>query len=270
MPASYAHYRFGKMLLPELPADARQCISRFRRMYDMGLQGPDFFFFHNPLIKSTIGALGYSYHRQTGREFFSHAVSAAASEAATAYLYGVLGHYALDTACHSYVNRMVETGEASHVLLESEFDRFLMAADGIAEPHTYTVSSHIKLTRGESLTVAAFYPPATGAQVYHCTRNMARSLDFLAGGNRASRAKLLSRFKPSLLENMIPERPVEAYARMDSELLARFNQALKDYMYLLPQLKDYMKINEALGEDFDASFNNGRIGPVLPPYDGQL
>lgn len=42
MPASYAHYRFGKQVLPALPAEIRQNIQRFRRLYDMGLQGPDF------------------------------------------------------------------------------------------------------------------------------------------------------------------------------------------------------------------------------------
>ena len=52
MTANYAHYRFGKQLLPQLPADVRQCIQRFRRMYDMGLHGPDIFFYHNPLMKS--------------------------------------------------------------------------------------------------------------------------------------------------------------------------------------------------------------------------
>ena len=70
MPASYAHYRFGKLLLPQLPADVRQTIQRFRRMYDLGLQGPDFFFYYNIFMKTSTGALGSTFHRQTGQEFF--------------------------------------------------------------------------------------------------------------------------------------------------------------------------------------------------------
>ena len=66
MPASYAHYRFGKLLLPSLPVHVRQTIQRFRRMYDMGLQGPDFFFYYNPFLHTATGELGRVFHRQTG------------------------------------------------------------------------------------------------------------------------------------------------------------------------------------------------------------
>ena len=86
MPASYAHYRFGKLLLPQLPSDVRQCIQRFRRMYDVGLQGPDIFFYHNIFRKTATGELGSVIHRQTGRDFFPVACRAAASDAARAYL----------------------------------------------------------------------------------------------------------------------------------------------------------------------------------------
>ena len=137
MPATYAHYRFGKLLLPALPADARQCIQRFRRMYDMGLQGPDFFFFYNPFVKTATVKLGSVFHHQTGQEFFQVACKAATSDAAKAYLYGLLGHYCLDSICHPFVNRLVEIQEARHIPLESEFERFLLALDGEASPSTY-------------------------------------------------------------------------------------------------------------------------------------
>ena len=45
MPSSYAHYRFGKQILAQMPADVKRSIQRFRRMFDMGLQGPDIFFY---------------------------------------------------------------------------------------------------------------------------------------------------------------------------------------------------------------------------------
>ena len=57
MPANYAHYRFGKQLLPGMDAETARSIQRFRRLYDMGLHGPDFFFYYNPLIKTAAGEL---------------------------------------------------------------------------------------------------------------------------------------------------------------------------------------------------------------------
>jgi len=254
MPSSYAHYRFGKLVLPTLPADVRQCIQRFRRMYDMGLQGPDFFFYYNPLVKTAVGNLGGTFHSQSGQEFFTRACACATSEAACAYLYGLLGHYCLDSACHPFVQKKVSSGEARHVALESEFDRFLLEMDGQPQPHTYDISRFLKLTRGECMTVATFYPPATGANVSQGVRFMAFALKFLAGKNRQRRENLLRRLKPSLLDSFVPSEPVTAFARMDSELLARYNRCVKHYPMLLEQLRAHMRTGQALGEAFAAPF----------------
>ena len=254
MPASYAHYRFGKQLFPELPADVRQCVQRFRRMYDMGLHGPDIFFYQNPFLDTAAGKLGKQIHRQSGQEFFAQAWAAADSEAARAYLYGLLAHYCLDAVCHPFVNKVVSSGEAEHVKLEAEFDRYLMAMDGITAPHRHDMTRHMKLTRGECMTIAAFYPTATGANVSQSVRFMAFALRFLAGGDRQKREKLLQRLKASICDFFIPEAPVTAYARMDSELLARFNRARKQYLQLLQKLQAYGKTGEPLGEEFLPTF----------------
>ncbi len=254
MPSQYAHYRFGKLLLPTLPPDVRQCIGRFRRMYDMGLQGPDIFFYHNIFMQTAAGDLGGQFHSQSGRDFFPRACKQADSEAARAYLYGLLGHYCLDSASHPFVNRLDGAGEAAHVPLEKEFDRFLMAMDGVGEPHFYDFGPLIRLTRGECVTVAGFYPPATPGNVNQSVKSMAFCLKFLARKNRAKVVSLLNRVKPSTLEHLIPEEPVEAFQRHNSELLARFNLCLKDYHTLLAQLTAHMKNGEELGEAFDASF----------------
>lgn len=254
MPASYAHYRFGKLLLPELPADVRQCITRFRRMYDMGLHGPDIFFYHNPFLDTAAGKLAKQFHSQSGQVFFPGACAAADTEAGRAYLYGLLAHYCLDAACHPFITRAVQNGEAGHVALEAEFDRYLMALDGIAEPHRQDITRHMKLTRGECMTAARFYPPATGANVHQSVGFMAFALRFLAGGSRKKREALLKKLKPGLCDFFIPEEPVAAYARMDSELLARFNRAYGQYPQLLRQLEACRKTGEPLGEEFLPTF----------------
>lgn len=256
MPSSYAHYRFGKQVLSAMPAEAKQCVTRFRRMYDLGTQGPDFFFYFNPLCSTTIGGLGSHFHTQSGQRFFEGACRAATSEAARAYLYGLLCHYCLDSACHPFVEAKDSSGEAGHVALESEFDRYLLAMDGVESPHTHNLSSKMKLTRGECMTVATFYPPATGANVHQAVGFMAFALQFLANPHRSRIRRLLKLVKPSLQDSLIPEEPVEAFARMDSELLARFNRAVKGYPAMLEQLMAHMATGELLGEDFQPPFGN--------------
>ena len=154
MPANYAHYRFGKQLLSGMCPNDRRSIQRFRRLYDMGLHGPDIFFYYNPLIKTATGQLGGVFHAQSGQEFFARVCAQAGSEAGRVYLLGLLGHYCLDSLCHPYVEKKEADGSARHVELESEFDRYLLEADGVVLPHTYDGSAHMRLTRGECVTVA--------------------------------------------------------------------------------------------------------------------
>ena len=95
MPSDYAHYRFGGMVVDSLPAQQKRSIQRFRRLFDVGLHGPDLLFYYNPFWGNPLGQLGSQFHQKTGREFFETAcaaLKASPSEAGTAYLYGLLGH----------------------------------------------------------------------------------------------------------------------------------------------------------------------------------
>lgn len=250
MPSTYAHYRLGKLLLPTLPTDVQQCIHRFRRMYDMGLQGPDFFFYHNPLVKTSAVEMGYRFHRQTGKEFFERACKTVDSEAARAYLYGLLGHYALDSVCHPVIKKKEADGEGRHVPMEKEFDRYLMALDGLESPHTQDLGTKIHLTRGECVTVAAFYPPASPNQVNQGVKFMAFSLSFLAKKKRGFLGSVIKGVSPGLLDHAVPEEADENAAMTDSELLARFNWAVRDYPKLLEELEHCRKTGEELTEGF--------------------
>ena len=250
MPASYAHYRFGKLLLPQLSADVRQTVQRFRRMYDAGLQGPDFFFYYNIFMNTPTGELGRTFHHQSGREFFPTACKAADTEAARAYLYGLLGHYCLDSVCHPFVNRLVQIGEAAHVPLESEFERYLLLKDKEPIPHTFDAGKFLKLTRGEAMTVAAFYPGATGVKVSRGVRSMRLFIRLLAHPNRTLQRQILQKTYPRLLDFRIPEESSDALAPYVTELFELYTQALEKYPDLLQEITAHLQT----GEDFSDAF----------------
>lgn len=254
MPASYAHYRFGKLLLPHLPPDVRQTIQRFRRMYDMGLQGPDFFFYYNIFMHTATGELGKTFHRQTGREFFPAACKAATSEAAKAYLYGLLGHYCLDSTCHPFINQLVQIGEARHIPLESEFERFLLTLDGEHTPQAFDMSKKIHLTRGECMTVAAFFPGSTGGKVSRSIHVMAWLIKFLAHSNRKFQIRFLQKISPALCELMIPAEENNELTVYIRELHDLYGQALARYPEMLSQLTQHLKTGEDFGEAFAPDF----------------
>lgn len=253
MPASYAHYRFGKAVLPSLPPQAQQDVRRFRRLYDIGLHGPDIFFYQNPLRAAKPGSLGKKFHRMSGKDFFRHACAAARTEADRAYLYGLLAHYCLDSLAHPYVREHAAAGDARHVEMEVEFDRFLMEADGIPSPHTYDQTGHMKLTRGECVTVAAFYGTSSGT-VRQSVGNMIRATKLLTLKYRQAMRKVLSLTPEAVADQQMHETPNLRCAQLNLGLQACYGRALERYPILLEQLLNHMQTGEPLGEDFEPDF----------------
>lgn len=261
MPSHYAHYRFGTQVLPTLPADVRRPIQRFRRLYDVGLHGPDLFFFHNILAGDTVVALGRKYHHQTGREYFNRACKRLRleyTEAGVAYLYGALAHYCLDCVCHPFVLEQTADGLISHTELETEFDRFLLALDGKDRPHTFDCSPHMKLTRGECVTVAEFYPPATPDNVLRSLKSMAwitKKLALPEGTKRAAVHKVLRAASPAVRGLLMTTRPNRSCAHLDEQMLALYDQAAALYPKLVEQVMAHMTYNAPLGDGFGHCFD---------------
>ena len=254
MPASYAHYRFGKEVLPLLPGDVRQCIRRFRRMYDLGLNGPDFLFYFYPFLKTATRAMGHEFHMQSGLEFFTHACSVATSEAARAYLYGLLGHYCLDRACHPYIDQLTQIGEVRHIPLESAFERHLLELDKHPSPHTFEMSKRMKPTRGECMTIAEFFPGASGGTVSVSFRSMGYYGKILANPAKAGLVKFFTKFFPTYPDHKIPEEIPEDQLLYLGELHSLYNEAVGEYPALLSQITAAMKEGTPLGGDFEKIF----------------
>lgn len=260
MPAVYAHYRMGVALLPTMPADVRRTIQRFRRLFDVGLHGPDIFFYHNPVMRTNIGALGSKFHGQTGREFFQRTCRIARlekSEAAQAYLYGVLCHYVLDSACHPFVIEQSSRSAVTHSQIEAEFDRFLLESDGKIPPESQDLSTHLQLTYGECETVAKFYPGITTRNVQDSLRNMIAVLKLFTapeGARRTVLKKSLTLLGPHVTGMLMPTSPDPACITLDQPLLALYDKAVADFPVYLNQLQAHLTYNGLFEEEFTKIF----------------
>lgn len=257
MPCNYTHHRFGAQVLPELPAEVRRPIQRFRRLYNMGLQGPDFFFYFNPLMTTAVGELGHAFHMRSGQETFLWAckyLNQNPSEAGLAYLYGLLGHYCLDSIFHPFVDAASADGKVGHVEMEVEFDRFLMEKDGKAQPHLQDRTKNLKITRGECVTVSEFFPPATAANVHRSIQNMILCTKLLAHKNRKLVKKVVQKAPPSVSQQMMHEEANPNCAHLNEPLLALYNQGLEKYPSLVAQLTAHIHDGAPLGEDFEPIF----------------
>ena len=260
MPSTYAHYRFGVELLPGMPGDVRRTIQRFRRLFDVGLHGPDIFFFQPAFVKASPRFLGIKFHEQSGKEFFQRvcrAVRLERSEAAQAYLYGVLCHYCLDSVLHPFVKQNASPEGATHLQIEAEFDRFLLETDGKVPPCAQDLSPHLKLTPGEWETVAKFYPPATARNVRDSLQNMARVTKLLAvpeGARRTLLEKSLSMMGGKATDIMIPAEPNPKCTQLNPALMERYNEALTRFPEMLSQIQAHMTYSAPFEEEFMSIF----------------
>ena len=119
MPTTYAHDRFGREVYEQLPANLKKIIRENKKLYLIGLHGPDIFFYYHPFSKNRVSDYGTFLHEQTASVLFEDEVEKyqqSPSEAMEAYLLGFACHYLLDSTCHPYIGnrncRMPEGHEA--------------------------------------------------------------------------------------------------------------------------------------------------------------
>lgn len=260
MPSTYAHYRFGTQMLTTMPGDVRMTVHRFRQLFDVGLHGPDIFFYNSPLLKTGTGFLGVKYHEQTGEEFFTRvcrSLRLAPSEAANAYLYGVLCHYCLDSVCHPYVRKMAEKGEVTHAQLETEFERRLLEQDGKLPACSQDLSRHIRLTPGECETAARFYPPASPGNIRTSVNGMAMFVKLFStpeGMRRRVLEKGVGIVAKSYSDMLMAEKPLSLCAPYLPGLMERYEKAAARFPEMLNQLQAHMAYSAPFGEEFRGIF----------------
>lgn len=257
MPATYAHYRFGTQMLTGMPADVRRTAKRYRRLFDVGLQGPDLFFYYRPVVSTKIGRLGSKFHRQTGKEFFSRIcrnLRLEPREEGLAYLYGALCHYALDAKCHPLIEKLSREGIANHTQIETAFDRFLMELDGKTDVR---LAKHLTLTDPECGVVSRFYPGAEPKHVRESLKGMAnirRALELPEGPMRAMVTKTIG-LGSRTFRDMAAGKDLDAVCReLNQPLLERYRQAAKDFPEQVIQLGAHFAYNAPLGEEFTPIF----------------
>lgn len=260
MPANYAHYRFGNEMLSTLSADTRRSIQRFRSLYDMGLHGPDIFFFYNILMDNPVNALGKKFHRMRGQDFFSavcRRIRLSPSEGAQAYLYGLLTHYCLDSVCHPFVTDHSADGKIGHTELETEFDRYLLALDGHPAPEIVDTGKHMKLSKGECVTVAECYPGVRPGQVMQSVHTMAAVAKLLCtpkGNARVAMQKAAQAVANKFSPFIMGDAPNENCCHLNDALKALYDEAANRFPILREQLIAHLNRNVPLGEEFEKIF----------------
>ena len=254
MPSTYTHYRFGTRVLAELSPEIRNLLQRNRMLFDLGLQGPDFFFYYKLGKKTPVRRLAKVYHRQTGRAVFTRICEELKNptEKELAYLYGLLGHYCLDSVCHPLVFQVTGEDGLAHNAMESEFERYLLAKDGIARPHRHLRGAYLRCGRKKAHVIARCYPEAEAKQIREGLLTMAVVLDLLTvyGGAKLV-LKAMGGANPGLL---MKKEPDEAWKTWNEPLEICWEEAVDLYPTLAQQLENHLTSGEPLGAGYDKIF----------------
>ncbi len=257
MPAVYAHYRFGEHVYEALNDNLKSIIEPHKKAFQIGLQGPDLFFFYRPWKKNDLVEYGNILHEKPARYLFHRGLNNDRGSAAYAYMMGVACHFALDSTCHPFVSEFELESGVPHIEIESEFEKMLLRRDE-KNPFTYPTDLLIPADEDTARTIYGFYRIFDIEKIHYSLRWM-QIFRRLFTEPSAVRQKIMNgildifgfgKFKGQILQL----KDNTNCAKSNIHLYQLFNDAIPYAVSLLEEL-DYCKENEtSLSEAWDKSF----------------
>lgn len=198
MPSTYAHYRLGQEVLQKVDIKQKEIIENNIELFNIGLHGPDILFYFNPLFINDVNKVGYGLHEKTGLHFFKKASNVLKkskfSEPYLAYIYGFICHFALDTACHKYIDIKIEESGVSHVEIETELDRELLIIDGY-NPVKQCLTNHINASMRNAKIISGFFERVEDFEVKKALKSMIFYNKFLLAPSKFKRNIIMALLK---------------------------------------------------------------------------
>ena len=136
MPGFLTHYISGQALLKVIDPKIQKIIQPCERLYNLGTQGPDIFFYYMPgHFRKRSRGIGTEMH-QSDLGIFLAEMSKAAKEATPkardiifSYTAGFIMHYALDASAHPYVYAMTHHDNVPKIKNSADHRKFETAID---------------------------------------------------------------------------------------------------------------------------------------------
>lgn len=173
MPGFTTHYIFGMKAYNDMPTNQlKHIVAKYRWLYQLGLQGPDIFFYNIPILRHrdyrNVGSYMHDYHVN---RFFECCLthigciqSKQQKEEAIAYFAGFLNHYIADHICHPYIYGRIgydaehpsTTHHGRHAALENEIDAILLKKYKKKKPSQFNQTASICLNGQELQFISRF------------------------------------------------------------------------------------------------------------------
>lgn len=263
MPATYAHYRFGKRCIEILPKGLKELISKNRQLFDIGVHGPDILFYYEAYHSNRVNKIGFEMHDKTASDFLkkarlTYANSQFDKEAMMSYLLGFVSHFALDHMSHSYVQAKEYYSKVSHTEIETQNDRHLLILDGL-NPLSYDTVKHIVPSEENALIIHEFFDELSVKDIHASLRSMVFYIHLLICPNDIKRNFIYSAMKvmgvyDRLHEQVISKESDPACEDSNLRLDKLADKALSLYERLAINLIMYLNGQGDLDETFYHTF----------------
>lgn len=166
MPGFTTHYILGMKAYNDLPFNQlKHIIAKYRWLYQLGLQGPDMFFYNLPILRHrdyrNVGSYMHEHHVSQFFEVFMKEIRQIKSkqqrEQALSYFCGYLCHYIGDSICHPYIYGRIQYDinnpsiqhHGLHAELENDIDALLLLKYKKKKPSEFNQAATICLNGQE-------------------------------------------------------------------------------------------------------------------------
>jgi len=267
MPTTYAHYHFGELCIDVLPKDKRNTIYKYRDLYNLGVHGPDIFFYD--LANPDIGKYGNIIHFESGRIFFNNSIEVINKyhdevDAMLAYILGFLTHFTFDSFAHGYVNTKKEISNVSHNTIEAEYDAYLINKyeNGVKK---YDRSKTLKPSRFNAKIMSRFfiYDENVLYRTIRMQKLIIKALYSKSTISRNVKKNILTRMnKLDYVDLLIPESESEICKDSNLRLDKLKQKALNAYSIIVKNYLNALDHKEELNQYYDSIFD--------PQYDPNI
>lgn len=263
MASTYAHYKFGNEIIKNLKDEVQDILIKNIDIYNIGLHGPDIFFYYNPLISNKINTIGYMAHQKEAEDFIKKARyiinEKENKEAYIAYTLGFICHFALDSNVHSYIEYKIRTSEATHTEIESELDKELLIRDS-ENPFSKNLAEHIRWKDAYCDVISAFWDEVEAEHVKKALKTMYKDNKLLVCNSNIKRMFLksvmaLSGNYKEMHGQIISKNKLESYCESTDDLCIMFENSKKLAILLIEDFCDKLYVDVDFHDRFKKHFS---------------
>ena len=186
MPGFTTHYIMGMKAYNDMGFQPlKHIIAKYRCLYQLGLQGPDMFFYNIPILRHRdYRNVGSYMHEHHVNDFFRCYLTQLAGlkskqqrEQGISYLAGFFCHYIGDSICHPYVygrigynvNNPSTHHHGQHASLENDIDALLLKKYKKKKPSQFNQAATICLNPQETQFISRFLASCINEAYYPIT-----------------------------------------------------------------------------------------------------